>query len=310
VTVRAAAGIAVLSAAVYLAVTIFSFVASTSWLGELTTHFRAQMAAAGAILTISAIALRTWRGALPGAVAFMANLLPLVTSLYGAVPANEGAPLRVLTLNLEHDHADYAAVEALIEREQPDVVALTELGTGALPMIERLRPRFRTVLGKVRPGTFEVVLLTTWTAQAYGIDTTSGPQYPVMHVRLCREDCVNLVATHAATPIKAHGAPRARQLEVAARFASTGDAPTVLLGDLNCTPWSPTFDWLLAAAKVRDSGRGRGLHPTWFSSVPFIGLRIDHVLVGPGIGVRDRRTGPDIGSDHFPVIADLVLPAE
>jgi endonuclease/exonuclease/phosphatase (EEP) superfamily protein YafD len=84
----------------------------------------------------------------------------------------------------------------------------------------------------------------------------------------------------------------------------------VLLGDLNCTPWSPAFDRLLAAARLRDSGRGRGLHPTWFSAVPFVGLPIDHVLVGPGVGVRGRHVGPDIGSDHRPVIADLVLPSE
>jgi endonuclease/exonuclease/phosphatase (EEP) superfamily protein YafD len=39
-------------------------------------------------------------------------------------------------------------------------------------------------------------------------------------------------------------------------------------------------------------------------------LRIpsDQVLVGGGIGVRDRRVGMDIGSDHMPVIADLDLP--
>jgi endonuclease/exonuclease/phosphatase (EEP) superfamily protein YafD len=310
VIARAAAGLIVLSVAVYFAVTLFSFLASATWLGELTTHFRAQMALAGAILVAVAVGLRARTKALAAASASLANFLPLLACFDGAVPAGEGIPFRVLTLNLQHDYADYGAVKALIEREQPDLVALTELGSGARPMIEELRPRFPTVLGEVRRGTFEVVLLSRWRADAYAVDTEAGAAYPVTHARLCRERCVNLVAAHAAPPIRAHGALRAGQFQIAARFASAEAAPTILLGDLNCTPWSPAFDRLLAMAGLRDSGRGRGLHPTWFSSLPFVGLPLDHVLVGQGVGVDGRRVGPDVRSDHFPVIADLMLPPE
>lgn len=305
-----AAGLAVLSVAIYAAVTVFSFLGSATWLGELTTHFRAPMALAGAALAVLAIGLRRWKWALAAASAGIANFLPLLVCFGGTLPAGEGIPFRVLTLNLEHDYADYAAVAALIEREQPDLVALTELGTGAHAMIEALRPRYPIVLGPLRRGTFEVALLSRWRAEAYATDSAAGAAYPVTRVRLCREGCVDLVALHAAPPIRAHGAYRARQLEIAARLASAAVGPVVLLGDLNCTPWSPAFDRLLAAARLRDSGRGRGLHPTWFSAVPFVGLPIDHVLVGPGVGVRGRHVGPDIGSDHFAVVADLVLPPE
>lgn len=307
---RAAARLTVLSVAVYAAVTLFSFLGSATWLGELTTHFRVQMAAAGAVLVVLATGARAVAGALGAAAGSIANFLPLLACFYGALPAGEGAPFRVLTLNLEHDEADYAAVEALIDRERPDLVVLTELGFGARPMIGELRPRFPTVLGEVRRGTFEVVLLTRWRAEAYAAESAAGPDYPVTHARLCRERCVNIVALHAAPPFEARGTRRARQYEIAARFASAAGAPTILLGDLNCTPWSPAFDRLLAAAGVRDSGRGRGLHLTWFSPVPFIGLPIDHVLVGRGVGVSGRRIGPDIGSDHLPVIADLSLSPE
>ena len=37
-------------------------------------------------------------------------------------------------------------------------------------------------------------------------------------------------------------------------------------------------------------------------------VRIDHVLVSPDWHVRSFRIGPDVGSDHFPVVADLLLP--
>jgi endonuclease/exonuclease/phosphatase family metal-dependent hydrolase len=39
-------------------------------------------------------------------------------------------------------------------------------------------------------------------------------------------------------------------------------------------------------------------------------LLIDHVLVSPSVGILANRVGADLGSDHLPVIADLVVPVE
>jgi endonuclease/exonuclease/phosphatase family metal-dependent hydrolase len=36
-------------------------------------------------------------------------------------------------------------------------------------------------------------------------------------------------------------------------------------------------------------------------------MRLDHVLVSPGVAVQAIRDGVGQGSDHRPVIADLVL---
>ena len=38
-----------------------------------------------------------------------------------------------------------------------------------------------------------------------------------------------------------------------------------------------------------------------------IGIRIDHLLTGPGLVPKVCEVGPDIGSDHLPVIADLAV---
>ena len=37
------------------------------------------------------------------------------------------------------------------------------------------------------------------------------------------------------------------------------------------------------------------------------GVRIDHVLGGPGCAFEDCRIGPEVGSPHLPVIADVLL---
>jgi endonuclease/exonuclease/phosphatase (EEP) superfamily protein YafD len=291
------------------AVTLFSLAAGSTWLGEITSHFRPHLALGALVVLALAAARRSRLAGVLAAASLLANALPLLPYFAAPAAAGEGTGLRVLTLNLHGDEADHEAVAALVERERPDLVALTEIGGATDALVDRLRPILPTVLRQERRGSFEVTLLTRWRAEGYRVDRSTDPRFPVSRVRLCRERCVNLVALHAARPLEASGFWRAGQFAAAARFAAE-NAPTVLLGDLNCTPWSPAFGALLAASGLRDSAVGYGVRTTWLSALPFVGLPIDHVLVSRDIGVRDRRVEADIGSDHFPVIAELVLPAE
>ena len=48
--------------------------------------------------------------------------------------------------------------------------------------------------------------------------------------------------------------------------------------------------------------------PTWPTYNPLLWIPIDHCLVSPEIIVTDRQIGPDVGSDHYPIVVDLQLP--
>jgi len=85
-------------------------------------------------------------------------------------------------------------------------------------------------------------------------------------------------------------------------FAGRADQAGVLVGDLNCTPFSAYFRSLIARSGMRDSALGRGMRPTWGTSrAPYLGLMLDHVLVTPHWEVVDYRLGAYGGSDHRPV---------
>ena len=96
---------------------------------------------------------------------------------------------------------------------------------------------------------------------------------------------------------------------VAARAAASHDGRVMVLGDLNATPWSRAMTNLMAAGGLRDAAIGSPFRSTWASRFPLLGLPLDQVLVGRAMGIVSRRVGRDIGSDHFPVIADLTLSA-
>ncbi|MDQ6627197.1 MAG: endonuclease/exonuclease/phosphatase family protein [Pseudomonadota bacterium] len=83
----------------------------------------------------------------------------------------------------------------------------------------------------------------------------------------------------------------------------------VLAGDLNAPESSEVVGNLLGIG-LRDafSTAGRGYGYTYGHTLrPAVSfLRIDHILVGPAIGVVDCFAGGDDASDHRPVIADLL----
>jgi endonuclease/exonuclease/phosphatase family metal-dependent hydrolase len=92
---------------------------------------------------------------------------------------------------------------------------------------------------------------------------------------------------------------------------TTGDLPWVVLGDLNATPDSPPLK-ALTDAGLRDVVPA-GVGGSWHD---FTGAtdqeRIDHILVTPGIeavaaAVSHDRPGGRLPSDHWPVVATLVL---
>ena len=84
----------------------------------------------------------------------------------------------------------------------------------------------------------------------------------------------------------------------------------IVAGDLNAPEGSPIVGALLDTG-LRDafSSAGFGYGYTHGHSLrPGLSfLRIDHILVGPTIGVGNCFVGGKEGSEHRPVIADLFL---
>ena len=84
----------------------------------------------------------------------------------------------------------------------------------------------------------------------------------------------------------------------AADWVRAGDQPSVVLGDLNTTPWSHALDPLEEAGLV-SSQRSFGLQPTWPAEFWWLRLSLDHCFHHPDLVTLNRWTGPSNGSDHF-----------
>jgi endonuclease/exonuclease/phosphatase family metal-dependent hydrolase len=122
---------------------------------------------------------------------------------------------------------------------------------------------------------------------------------------------LRLLGAHPNRP--GRGDQTGRRNRTLARLAALAaeQADVVVLGDLNVTEGSPHFGRLIATARLADTRAGRGRMGTWRVRMPRTGwqlplrLPIDHVLVGASLATAGRRLGPELGSDHLPVLADV-----
>ncbi|MGL5097720.1 MAG: endonuclease/exonuclease/phosphatase family protein, partial [Planctomycetia bacterium] len=122
-------------------------------------------------------------------------------------------------------------------------------------------------------------------------------------------DAVTIVGIHPPPPVKKDWADaRNDALDLLGSFVAEQTGPVVVLGDLNCSPWSPYFSDLLTASRLRDARQGYGASPTWPADAPYKGFPIDHCLVSKDIAVRNFALRETPGSDHRAVLVDLTAP--
>jgi len=120
---------------------------------------------------------------------------------------------------------------------------------------------------------------------------------------------VSIIATHPLPPINAeYFKSRNQQLLELEKVISSTNTIHAVIGDLNTTMWSPYYRKFIRQTGLKNARSGFGILPTWPQGAPMLQIPLDHCLISPEINVLKIRTGGDIGSDHRPLIIDLVIP--
>ena len=290
---------------------------------ELFAHFPAQYFVGGAALAAMALLLRRYLAlaiALGLALANLATIWPYVVAAPPAVAA-DGPALKLAVANLRGQNADAAALRAFLAGIDADLVVLTELAGQQTPAYDAVRERFpeRLYTPGPRHQPFALLVLARGKLQGAILHYPYGVDFPIAEWRSCagpspatqEQSCVTILSLHPPYPGPEFHGLRDRLIGFAAqrlRRAALAGEHAIVMGDLNTTPWSPAFD-LLTGLGLRDSGLGRGWRPTWPAALGVAGIPIDHVVVSPRLEVRSHALGPDLGSDHRPLLVELRLPA-
>jgi endonuclease/exonuclease/phosphatase (EEP) superfamily protein YafD len=298
------------AAAGVLAASLLPFGSRAWWVLELASHFRVQYVAAAAVLAVVLGVRKQWLGCAAAAVSFAVSLPPLLPYVALATPAAAtpaGAPVKVLTANVEFTNRSADRLLALVRAESPDVVVLVEytpLWSTLVDELRRSHPNFLELPQERSTGIALFSRLPLDSVQRLPLGTQ-----PAIEARVrSAAGSFTLVGVHLRSPTSGWRAgQRNWQYELLARYTERTPGPLIVTGDFNTTPYSPYFASWIERTGLTDSRRGRGLTFSWPAFLPIAGIPIDHCVVSKDFRVISERRLSGIGSDHYPILTVLAL---
>lgn len=245
--------------------------------------------------------MRAWKMALLGACVAFVNFLPLVAMYAPREPVPRLSALKIMQMNVHGGkNSNYQSALSLINELSPDVIGFSEI---TVTWAERLKTNLKEYkFQTIEPHHGGIALFSKLPLSNSEVKYTGKIKRPRITTEVLREGSkFSLVFAHPVTPLHSFQL-RNQELSAIAEEASKCNS-FVLVGDLNCTPWSYCFEKLKHDGGLKDSMPGFGIQASWNTALPV--LPIDHCLVSKNIVTLDRRVCRDIGSDHFPVYVEL-----
>ena len=292
--------------------TITSFCGDVFWMLELTTHFRLQYLALSIFFLPLFAMFKMWRWA---GVALLCLLINGAYVLPWYWPANSvqadagGQKLRLLLSNVLWDNKHHADVIEFVRREKPDLAFFQEVTPRWAKELEALRdelPESRLYPKDDAGGMAVFSRLPFVRAEQAPLADYNGPA--VLAQVNVGGKLVSIISVHPPPPGgKKNFDHRTEILNQTADFVDTFPEPKIVIGDLNTTMWSPYYSRFVERIGLANAREGFGVLPSWPTHLPPLFIPIDHCLVSREIRVADIRTGSRVGSDHLPLIVDLVI---
>ncbi len=302
----------VLAAIVDAVLSIAGYLGQINLFFELSSHFKLQYLLVGlSTFIFFALARSNKIWLLVSAFCIIINLAEIVPWYFPA-PAFAGATpeqhLRILHSNVLTSNRRYSDVISLVKAEQPDIAVFVEVSTSWAKELSVLSEMFPYSSNQQESERFGSAIYSKLPLENVSIKTFSSQRKSLLADVKFQGKTISMILVHPTVPIKQESfIDRNQQLAAIGEYAAQVKNPLIVVGDFNTTMWSPFYKNMVKTGKLRNARSGFGILPTWPTFMPLVYIPIDHFLVSKEIGVLKIRTGPKVGSDHLPLITDLVL---
>lgn len=312
---------------VIILTTLLSIISSFGWnnLLELFSHFKLQYFLLNLFL-LSLLLLTRRQKIILISLSCVAISLAEILPWYipqARIGGTNSIQLRVLSANVNIQNPIYSKVLSLVRQEKPDIAIFMEIDRAWAEQLDSLKDILPHSLVNANPYNLGIAVYSKHKLEDASIAFFGVDRNPTILTRLnVNGQTLSLIATHPPPPIRKllfHA--RNQQLNEIAQYIKSLSTRVIVAGDLNITMWSPYYKRFVNQTKLDNARQGFGLVPTWplktsyppYSKIPsfltdLLSIPIDHCLMSPDIEVANIRGGPNVGSDHRPLITDLIIP--
>jgi endonuclease/exonuclease/phosphatase (EEP) superfamily protein YafD len=274
------------------------------WALDLINHFQVQFAVALLLITIALVCMKSRRAAIACAVLLLIPLGRIVPSHLPAKTTTPGrTPLRVASFNVFVSNHRYQDTLDWERKAEPDFIYFSETTEAWVDALEDLHDDYPH---SIEEGT-GFAFYSKLPIRNHEIIRCSDIEFPLMVARIeTPRGEATVFAVHPLPPIPRHWSEALDEtMEVIARELRKTTGPVIVTGDFNATRWSHKFA-PLRDARLKDGSDGNAPGATWMRANPLISIPIDRILYrGEGVQCHRFEIGPELGSDHRPLIAEF-----
>lgn len=213
----------------------------------------------------------------------------------------------LIAANVEMTNSDRTRITALIRETKPDVLFLMETDQA---WVDALAPVLEgyTVTAEPKDNFYGILFATKLKARSVEIVEITDDDTPSLLAELETDegDVFRFLGIHPRPPVPGDDTvARDDQLTYAARFGKVESIDLIVMGDFNDVVWSRKSQYFKRVGGFLDPRSGRGFISSFHARYPLLRFPIDHFFVTEGVVVSAFFRGPQIGSDHFPMIAHV-----
>ncbi len=211
----------------------------------------------------------------------------------------------VLTLNTWHHHPDQDGLTDYLIGSGADVLVLTEFGPNKLGMLQVLETSYPYRKDCAGQWDCSIAVLSRHPFDASGqVAATEISPARVWISFGAGKDRLTVLGTQLTDALRW---PRLHRLQMAdlAKVARGLDGQVLIAGDFNATPWAATYEDFVAATRLIPMGRFLPSYPAGGKGLPQ--LAIDHMFASNEITFQQVWLGPDVRSNHRPLLARIDL---
>ncbi len=248
--------------------------------------------------------------------AYLINYTPLVPV---AVPfakdlKSTDEQFTLLIANVKMSNKNSQELIKLIELKNPDLILAMEVNKwwdGQLKAIENKYPYSQHTINEVAYG---MVLYSKFPIKELNVNYLQNKNVPSFEsiIELPKGKIFSFYCVHPVPPTHFKNLPdnegqQESAFKILGKEISSRQYPTLLAGDLNDVVWSHVDKLTGTQNILYDVRVGRGFFNSYNAENIFMKWPLDHIFVTNEFRLKSLIRLQDIGSDHYPIFATLVL---
>jgi endonuclease/exonuclease/phosphatase (EEP) superfamily protein YafD len=227
-----------------------------------------------------------------------------------ASPGDRARSLRILIANVLMENRRDGDFVALVRETDPDLILAVETDAWWDERLGVLDGKYPHGLKRPQGNYNGMRLPSRLELEASTLRFLVEDDIPsiMATVRLRSGDSVEFFGLHPRPPeMQQDTEERDAELLVVGREAKACGMPAIGAGDLNDVAWSNTRRLFQKVSGMPDPRRGRGMFSTFHADYPMFRWPLYHVFHDSAFALVRLQRLRSIGSDHFPVLAELKL---